>query len=483
MKLGHPLVLSLVVTATAGCSGPVDGDDAFAETTSGSPTSGDGPGSTTSGEGGSPAGTTTGSGSPSSQDASSSTSGGEGGSGGSGSGGDAASTGGGAGEGGAGTGGSGTCEDGPCDDGDGCTEDDTCEDGVCAGSARTCGPPPGPTCADEDTLRMYSGAGVCADDECSWDETDSPCPSGCAAGACSPTIVTSVSAGSYHTCAVTTSGGVVCWGSNFSGELGNGTTSNDPVTAPVQVSGLSSGVRSVTAGQNATCALLTNGAIRCWGNNDYGTLGNGTQTSSSVPVQVTGFASGGEDVSLHYYGVCAATSGGEARCWGRLLGDQTVPVTVSNVSGAVAITAGGGHACVRSEPSGQAWCWGNNYAGQLGNDSTTDSAIGRAVAGSSDMSVVSAGLSHTCGIVFGGAVCWGQGFSGTLGNGTISNSSVPVAVTGLGSGVAAISGGLSHTCAVTTDGAVKCWGSNQFGQLGVDTNIDGSLVPVDVQGL
>ena len=230
------------------------------------------------------------------------------------------------------------------------------------------------------------------------------------------------------------------------------------------------------------------GGVKCWGYNQDGALGNGSQTSSSIPVEVTGFASGGVDVSMGYQTVCARTSTGSVRCWGIVFDEigghlQTVAGTVEDVSDAVVLSAGGSGACARSDASSGVFCWGNNQWGQLGNDSTTTSTSGVYVEGSTFMSLVSAGTNHACGVVLGAAVCWGHNQYGTLGNGTTSNSSVPVGVTGLGAGVADIESGNVHTCAVTTAGAVHCWGRNTRGQLGIDPDVDGSLVPVEVVGL
>jgi len=140
-----------------------------------------------------------------------------------------------------------------------------------------------------------------------------------------------------------------------------------------------------------TCALLTGGTVDCWGANPDGELGNGTTTDSSTPV------------------------------------------TVGVFSGATAISAGGAHTCALVPfYGGIALCWGNNYVGQLGNGTTTNSSTPVPVSGLSGVTAIATGGNHTCALLTGGTVdCWGENTYGELGNGTRSNSSTPVVVLGL----------------------------------------------------
>jgi alpha-tubulin suppressor-like RCC1 family protein len=334
--------------------------------------------------------------------------------------------------------------------------------------------------------------------------------------------VQAVTAGHSHNCALTAGGGVLCWGSNFYGQLGDGTTTDRSI--PVAVTGLGSGIAAVAAGDNHTCALTTGGGVLCWGYNDYGQLGDGTTAPSFVPVAVSGLASGVAALAGGSNHTCAVTTGGEVLCWGDNFDGQlgnpaggpqsSVPVAVSGLASGIEVLAASlGHTCAGSTSG--AWCWGSNSAGQLGDGSTSDSVIPVAVIGlggvvalaagfdqtcaitttggavcwgslpapvsglPSSVSSLAAGSNHTCAGTTASAWCWGSNFYGQLGDGTNTNSSVPVGVLGLGSGVAALAAGHGHTCALDPLGAIWCWGRNNAGQLGDGTNADSNL-PVAV---
>jgi alpha-tubulin suppressor-like RCC1 family protein len=127
--------------------------------------------------------------------------------------------------------------------------------------------------------------------------------------------VSVVSAGSKHSCAVTDAGAVKCWGSNSYGQLGNGTTADS--ATPVAVTGLSDGVSALTAGWGHTCAVTAAGAIKCWGFNAYGQLGDGSVTQRSAPVGVVGWSGGSAGLAAGTYHTCAISAAGGAWCWGR----------------------------------------------------------------------------------------------------------------------------------------------------------------------
>ncbi len=297
-----------------------------------------------------------------------------------------------------------------------------------------------------------------------------------------------VAAGESHTCALTTGGGVRCWGDNGYGQLGDGTMTDR--TTPVKVPGLISGTAAVAAGAYHTCALSANSGVKCWGANEYGQLGDGTTTQRSTPVNVDGLTSGVLAIAAGDYHTCALTASGGVKCWGSndhgQLGDGTTtdrstPVDVPGMSGVKAITAGKAHTCALTTGSGVK-CWGANEHGQLGNGTTIDSSTPVDVSGlESGVAAITAGAYHTCALTKrGGVRCWGANEDGQLGNGITTGSTVPVDVSGLRNGMAAVAAGGGHTCARTKGGAIKCWGNNGNGQLGDGTTTD-RTVPVDVK--
>ncbi|HRJ40907.1 MAG TPA: hypothetical protein PL105_03460 [Caldilineaceae bacterium] len=307
-----------------------------------------------------------------------------------------------------------------------------------------------------------------------------------------------IAAGGYHTCVLTTGGGIKCWGANYSGQLGDGTTVEAPPygkSTPVDVVGLGSGITAISAGSTHTCALTTGGGVKCWGSNGvYGTLGDGTTDNRNTPVDVVGLGSGITAIRASFGHTCALTTGGGVKCWGLnysgQLGDGTytirhTPVDVVGLgSGVAAIAPGDDHTCALTT-GGSVKCWGNNSYGQLGVATTYQKNTPVDVpALSSGIVAISADNRHTCAQTTGGGTkCWGSNSFGQLGNGTMGNKNSPVDVVGLGSGMAAIAAGVYHTCALTTGGGAKCWGYNLFRQLGDNTDYpEAKSTPVNVVG-
>jgi alpha-tubulin suppressor-like RCC1 family protein len=302
---------------------------------------------------------------------------------------------------------------------------------------------------------------------------------------------TAIAAGDEHTCALTITAGVKCWGRNDFGQLGNGTTTDRHT--PVAVSGLASGVAAIASGGDHVCALTSGGAVKCWGDNARGPLGDGTTTERLTPVAVSGLAGGVASLAAGADHTCALTNAGGVKCWGGngsgQLGDgattdRHTPAAVSGLaSGVAAIAASAYHTCALTSAGGVT-CWGGNGSGQLGDGTTTTRHLPVDVSGlTSGIAALAAGDEHTCALTSAGAVkCWGGNDTGQLGDGTATERHTPVAVSGLASGVATIAAGVYHTCALTSAGAVKCWGENDFGQLGDGTRT-GRRIPVAVSGL
>ncbi|MBT8495097.1 MAG: hypothetical protein KJO07_18775, partial [Deltaproteobacteria bacterium] len=292
--------------------------------------------------------------------------------------------------------------------------------------------------------------------------------------------VSKVSTGLDHTCALTEAGAVHCWGENTNGQLGL-PASNEPVTLPALA--MVDAV-DVSAGNEHTCAIKRDGSAWCWGRGDQGQLGDDTGTASNRPVQAVGIA----DVTAITAGVnhTCALSGGSVWCWGdddqsqlgdAETGDQLAPIDIG-LTGVVAVDAGGNHTCAVNGES-QLFCWGDNGSGQLGNGNTEDQALPQQIyAVQADL--ISARANHTC--VFAGSElrCWGDNDFGQLGNGLFEDSPAALVVAGV-SGVTDIATGSQHTCVFVDGAGVSCWGRNDLGQLGIGDALR-SAVAVDVPG-
>ena len=299
-----------------------------------------------------------------------------------------------------------------------------------------------------------------------------------------------VTAGLGHTCALTSAGAVKCWGANWSGQLGSNSTVASPT--PVDVVGLSSGVTAIAAGSDHSCALTSAGALKCWGANWEGQIGDGSQINRLVPADVSGLGTGVTAVAAGLEHTCALKSGGTVQCWGGnpygQLGDETTsnsltPFDVSELTGATAITAGSRHTCAIAG-NGAVKCWGRNSSGQLGDNSTTTRLSPVDVSGlSSGVVALALGGSHSCALTNAGAAkCWGANWTGQLGDNSTEDRLTPVNVLGLSSGIAALAASTETTCALTILGSMKCWGGNSVGQYGNNSAISNSA-PVDINNI
>jgi len=259
------------------------------------------------------------------------------------------------------------------------------------------------------------------------------------------TNVTAVSAGGYHSLALDSSGQVWAWGYNSFGQVGNGTTTHS--FAPVRVNDPNiTKMVAIAAGEGFSLALDSNGKVWAWGQNTGGELGNGTITDSSVPVRVND----------------------------------------TNLANVVAIAAGGGHS-LAIDSSGNAWSWGSGGTGELGDGTSTSRSVPVRVSNSTGLGTVvaiEAGADHSLAIDSNGnAWAWGANFYGGLGNGQYPLVSVvPSRVssnTGMGTVVAIEGGAMHHSVAIDSRGNVWAWGYNANGQLGDGSTTNG-VVPVPV---
>lgn len=290
--------------------------------------------------------------------------------------------------------------------------------------------------------------------------------------------VTAIAAGGDHYCAVQL-GVAKCWGSNTSGELGDGTTNR--ATNPVNVQGIEDEVIDIEAGVSHTCALLSTGRVKCWGANESGQLGDGTVLRRLTPVDVQNLPLNVTAISAGKTLSCAIMAGA-IKCWGNLVYQasayQVKPTPVQGLNG---FDLGGGianislgelHTCVLSYAS-VAYCWGNNVQGQLGDGTFTSRAIPQPVKLNNAARYISSGGGHTCAILLNGTVrCWGKNDNGQAGGANLVDQPFPVAVGGLSNDIVSVAAGWAHTCALTLGGSVKCWGANASGQLGNGGNTD-----------
>jgi alpha-tubulin suppressor-like RCC1 family protein len=327
-----------------------------------------------------------------------------------------------------------------------------------------------------------------------------------------------ISAGTQHTCAILDNGSVKCWGSNSYGQLGDGTIANSRNTPTLADLGFGLKAVSITTGYDHTCAIISDGSIKCWGGNSYGQLGGVGLYGQSTPVYITGIDTDNKAVAVKAGGqfTCAMFENHEIKCWGRggngrlgsgnLVNSNTIvtPTTVdiSEIeSSPISITTGGSHACLLTS-AGEIYCWGNDIYGQLGSSNTTN---GRPIlVNNINQSVaVVAGTSHTCTILNNGSIkCWGGNNYGQLGNGNNQNYDYPVSLSGTHTIQSALSErdfdgnsiinifqlkenldlkarslgtGGGHTCSILENGSIACTGYNYEGQLGAGNgNVDQS---------
>ena len=319
-----------------------------------------------------------------------------------------------------------------------------------------------------------------------------------------------------YTCIVALSKRAYCWGDNAYGQLGNNETTNSSVPVAVDTSGILAGKNIASLGISDysfnTCALTEDNILACWGRNHFGQLGNNSTADSAVPVAVdtSGVLSGKtvEQLVVDSSGaVCTLTSDNGLYCWGSgtsgqlgngVMANSSVPVAV-DMSGVLAgktvqkLMSKNSRFCALTTDS-KLFCWGHNFGGKLGNNSTTNSSVPVAVDTSGVLSgktikSVALGLFSSCVVASDDKLyCWGTGTSGQLGNGVMANSSVPVAVdmSGVlaGKTIKTLQINSNQICVIASDSQLYCWGLNTYGQLGNNSTADSAVpVAVDTSGV
>jgi alpha-tubulin suppressor-like RCC1 family protein len=317
-----------------------------------------------------------------------------------------------------------------------------------------------------------------------------------------------VSAGENHTCGVTADDLAYCWGDNSLSQLGNGTYGDqfcmdipDCIAQPVAVAG-GLRFRQLSAGAYHTCGVTTDYRAYCWGASESGLLGIGPTTGPETcignesvspcsirPVAVLG-GRAFKQVSAGIGHTCAVTTTNQAFCWGwngyGQLGDRTTttrltPVAVAGGIRFRQVDAGVYHTCGVTTAN-VAFCWGGNASGQIGDSTQVARRLRPArVAGGRAFKQVSAGGGHTCAVTTTNqAYCWGDGLEGQLGTGNVNPRFWPRRVVGTVS-FDRVTAGKQHTCGEATDNRAYCWGDNYYGALGDGTPTT-RLTPVAVAG-
>jgi alpha-tubulin suppressor-like RCC1 family protein len=322
-----------------------------------------------------------------------------------------------------------------------------------------------------------------------------------------------MSVGSATACALTSSGSGFCWGANDRHSLGTISTSPASSSSPFASGIPDFATLSGGSGQHF-CGIASSGSAMCWGRADQGALGAGISLISSAPVAVAGEINW-TAINMSRLTGCGVSATNVGYCWGANqrgeVGSAAIPIRAVTLSPHILdgghawknVVAGWLHACGITT-TGAAYCWGDNEAGQLGigtADTDFSHIVPVPVATTERFIQLSLGTRSTCGITTNHeAFCWGENGTGQIGDGTTTFKTIPTPVaggyrfsyiavaTGFGDGSSVpfppnvgVQGNIGHTCALTEAGAPYCWGWNGNGQLGDGTTID-HLTPAPVTG-
>ncbi|MDG0815897.1 RCC1 domain-containing protein [Bdellovibrio svalbardensis] len=329
-----------------------------------------------------------------------------------------------------------------------------------------------------------------------------------------------IAGGGMHTCALLDNSTVKCWGEGSSGQLGQGNGNSlgwgggqMGDSLPAINLGTGRSAVQITAGYSHACALLDNSTVKCWGEGSSGQLGIGStakmgdgagEMGDSLPAINLGTGRRAVQISAGYSHTCALLDNSTVKCWGNNgfgqlgqgsttnlgdgageMGDSLPAINLGTGRSAVRIIAGYYHTCALLDDS-TVKCWGYNSTGHLGQGSTSTLGDGAGEMGDSLPAIslgtgrkavqVALGNQHTCALLDNSTVkCWGdnsfgqlgQGNSTTLGDGAGEmGDSLPVINLGTGRAAVQISSSGNHVCALLDNSTVKCWGSNNYGQLG-----------------
>lgn len=297
---------------------------------------------------------------------------------------------------------------------------------------------------------------------------------------------TALGVGGSHACAVVAGGDVWCWGDNGVGQLGGTQRSG----AARRVEGVPA-MADVVAGSGHTCGLTIEGGVWCWGGDWDGQSGQGATVSRAVPAQVPALT---DVIAIAAGGVhtCALRRGGDVLCWGAQIGGEVdsekcegfpchrAPTLVSGLPRAEAISSGAAHACVITEAH-EAWCWGWNFYGPLGDGTNVSRPTPDRVVGLEGVREIATGGDHSCAIRKDSSLwCWGNNAFGQLGAGVVGPSRwLPTHTVG-NYGLAGLSLGTYHSCGLR-DGAPVCWGFNDSGEVGPVGRSKPAEILVDVE--
>jgi len=277
-------------------------------------------------------------------------------------------------------------------------------------------------------------------------------------------------------CALKAAGSVVCWGDSVFGEITGVSDRHFPIYKPYAAPGLSA-VASFGIGLLFHCAVTLTGNVKCYGLNSAGQLGTGSLDDGYLPADVQGLGERARAVATGNFFACALTERGAVKCWGAnedgQLGNSStqnkmLPAPVRGIDrDATAIVAGAEHACAVVGEPGNVRCWGNNTWGQLGNEIFGNHSEPAEIEGLSGVRMLAAGGDHTCALTRAGAVlCWGRYAGGTSRQGRPQSI-----ISGGGTEIDAAGG---HTCVLLEGGKLRCFGDNYSGALGIFGGSEGA---------